>query len=132
MTVAEMEQLVRTTMQQSSLFKSDDAITVVQTAHWHIRVQGLRFKLDMQLEPPGSAYLLWVWLEAELRGKGYGSQLYRLAEELAAAAGCPTLQQTASGKTSGGEARGNWLRRRGYHHLSGPPELQVMIKDVRS
>jgi len=59
-------------------------------------------------------YLLSIAIPPELRGKGYGAELYQVTENVARRWGCATVEMTASGQTHKGESRIEYLRRRGY------------------
>ena len=59
-------------------------------------------------------YLLHIEIQQGHRGKGHGTELYRLFEQVAKELGCKRIEQTPSGTTIRGETRAAYLKRRGW------------------
>ncbi len=66
----------------------------------------------------GVFYVLEIRVEPQHRGKGHGDALYKVLEAIAKDAGCHKVQMTASGWTHTGEARKDYLLRRGYEEFN--------------
>lgn len=62
-------------------------------------------------------YLLTIEIEKEKRGRGFGKDLYRTIENIASQQGCTRIELTASGSTSRGESRKEYMLRLGYSEL---------------
>jgi len=62
----------------------------------------------------GTCYLLWIELELEKRGKGFGWQLYETVHNFARDFGCKRVRTTPSGWAFGKETRREYLLKRGY------------------
>ncbi len=70
----------------------------------------------------GLFYLLGIGLARKYRGRGLGSQLYTILEEIAAELGCLAVVMTPSGITLKGETRFDYMLRKGYKPY-GPHEV---------
>ena len=71
---------------------------------------------DMNYVPKKeTAYLLNIYLPVEMRGQGYGQELYTISENIAKKLGAVYLEQTPSGFIKcTNESRRDYLLRRGY------------------
>jgi len=72
-----------------------------------------RCGFDLNIEQD-VCYLLTIRISDQLRHKGLGSDLYERVIEIAKELGCKVVIQTPAGYTDRGEARSDYLARRGW------------------
>lgn len=76
-------------------------------------------------------YLLVILLPEGVRGKGLGSELYKLVVEFARAVRCDIVVQTPSGQTYTGEPRDEYLVRRGWSFNHGEAYIELTAGTAR-
>lgn len=103
-------------MSQSILYSGRESIfgkAIGQTSFLYLGWKSSVGKLEFNIVDR-TAFLLEIEIDPKYRKQGFGSQLYVIAERIAARLGCARIEQTPSGWTPSGETRASYLQRRGW------------------